>query len=65
MAGLDDRHYTARDLLQLAGLSYRQLNDWESKGVLPATADRRERWRRFTPRDLFAAMICAEIRRRF
>lgn len=65
MIGFDDRDYTAGDLNQLAGLSYRQLNDWEAKGALPASANRRERWRRFTPREVFAAMVCAEIRRRF
>jgi hypothetical protein len=30
----DKRPYTARDVKGAAGLSYRQLNDWESKGAV-------------------------------
>lgn len=64
MAG-DDRKYTARDVKNLAGLSYRQVNDWEAKGALPGGDDRGAGWRKFSPRDVFALMVCSAIRQRF
>lgn len=57
--------YTARDLLTLANLTYRQLNDWDSKGVLPAQPKRGRGWRKFTVKEVFAVMVCAEIREKF
>ena len=50
---------------KVAGLSYRQLNDWDSKGALPAQREAERQWRRFTPRQVFALMVCAELRRQF
>lgn len=61
----DDRKYTARDLKDLAGLSYRQVNEWEAKGALPGSEDRGGGWRKFSPRDVFALMVCSAIRQRF
>ncbi len=62
---LRDRRYTARDVQDVAGLSYRQLNVWSARGVLPGDTDRGEGWRRFSGRDLFALAVCVEIRRCF
>jgi len=61
----DERLYRASDVKRAAGLSYRQLNDWDSKGVLPASREEEANWRRFTPREVFAIMVCAEIRKQF
>src|SRR5437867_6865558 len=57
--------YTAGDLKAAAGMSYRQLNDWEVKGAVSADKDRGEGWRKFSARDLFVIMVCAELRKRF
>jgi DNA-binding transcriptional MerR regulator len=60
----DDRRITAKTVGETTGLSYRQLHDWEKRGVAPAEEERGLGWRKFTPRELFALMICAEIRKR-
>lgn len=57
--------FTASEVQQVAGLSYRQLNDWESRGALPQQLDRGSKWRRFTPRQVFSVLVCAEIRKQF
>lgn len=57
--------YTAADVRQAAGLSYRQLNDWEGKGVMPDPRSEDASWRKYSPRDIFALMVCKEIRDRF
>ena len=61
----DDPTYTAADLKRAAGLSYRQINEWDQKGVLPETRSDDAAWRRFSIRDIFALMVCGEIRRQF
>lgn len=61
----DDRVFTAREVQETAGLTYRQLNDWEARGALPPDRDRGTGWRRFSPRDVFVLMVCAELRQRF
>ena len=57
--------FTARDAKELAGLSYRQLNDWDARGAVPSERDREGGWRKFTPKQLFALMVCNEIRRHY
>ena len=53
---------TAKDARELAGLSYRQLNDWDERGALPGERSKENGWRRFTPKQLFALMVAKEIR---
>ena len=48
-----------------AGLSYRQLNDWDSKGALPNSREQEAGWRKFSVRDLFVLMVCSEVRKRY
>lgn len=61
---MSERPFTAKDARDLAGLSYRQLNDWEERGALPGDEGERDGgWRRFTPKQIFALMVCGEIRR--
>lgn len=57
--------FKASDLRDAAGLSYRQLNDWDSKGALPGQRKGRAGWRRFSPREVFALLVCSELRKRF
>ena len=63
--GLDDRHYSSRDVRDSTGLSPRQQNDWDGRGLLPHERDGEEGWRRYTPREIFALMVCTEIRRQY
>jgi len=57
--------FLSRDVHGAAGLSSRQLNDWDGRGALPHGRSREEGWRRFGLQELFALATCAEIRRRF
>src|SRR5688572_23058003 len=59
------RDLTAGDAKEAAGLTYRQLNDWDEKGVLPENESREARWRRFSPREIFALMVCSAIRKEY
>lgn len=61
----DQRIFSSRDVQDAAGLSSRQQNDWDSRGALPHDRTGDEGWRRFSGRDLFVLMICAELRRSF
>ncbi len=63
--GLDDREYSSSDVQDAAGLSARQQNDWDSRGLLPHEREGEEGWRRYTPREIFALMVCTEIRRQY
>ncbi len=60
-----DHEFTAKDALEVAGLTYRQLNEWEKKGVLGAGRDSSDGWRKFSSQQLFALLICATIRNDF
>src|SRR5688572_30182562 len=59
----EDPTYTAKDAKDLAGVSYRQLNDWDSRGAVAADRDAEGGWRKFSPKQIFALMVCHEIRR--
>jgi len=60
-----ERDLRAKDVKDATGLSYRQLNDWESKGIVPNKRKDSSHWRKFTNREVFMLMICKEIRNRF
>lgn len=60
-----DKDLTASDLQKAAGLSYRQLNSWDEKGVLPESREADEAWRKFTPNDAFIVLIYKELRDQF
>lgn len=60
-----DPTFTAGDVKNAAGMSYRQLNDWDAKGTLPGQREEESGWRRFSPREIFSIMVCKEIRDRF
>lgn len=62
---VEEPRFTASDVRDLAGLSYRQLNDWEARGTAPTTRGSGAGWRRFTGQQMFALMVCAELRQRF
>lgn len=60
--GFDDHTYSSRVVQDAAGLTPRQQNDWDSRGLLPHDRGSEEGWRRFTLRGIFALMVCSEIR---
>lgn len=57
--------FTASDVREVGGVSYRQLNGWDSKGALPGRRARSSGWRKFDPRQFFVILVCAEIRKQF
>lgn len=57
--------FTPAHVRNAAGLTYRQINQWEENGVLPRDSERGRSWRRFGAREMFAILICAELRKRF
>jgi len=59
-----DVSFTAKDVKKIAGLSYRQLNDWTSKGLLDDDREGQE-WRTFTPKQMFVLLTCATLREQF
>lgn len=60
-----DTEFKASDVKKAADVSYRQLNDWETKGVIPKDKERGEGWRKFTPREVFTVLVCSELRKQF
>jgi len=61
----DENEYSAKDVQDVAGLSARQQNDWDSRDALPHEREGKEGWRRFSLRDLFVILVCAEMKRQF
>ena len=60
---LRDPIYTAGDVTRLAGLSYRQINDWDARvGVMNSGRDSAEGWRKFNLLEVFALCVCAKLR---
>jgi hypothetical protein len=57
--------FTASDAKQIAGVTYRQLNDWDVKGALPSQRSRSSGWRKFDPKQFFVVLVCAELRKQF
>jgi len=57
--------FRAKDVKEMADLSYRQINDWDQKGAIPDTREDKPGWRNFTPREVFCVLVCAEMRKRF
>ena len=58
-----DECFKANDVLELAGLTYRQLHDWEKRaGVIRAKRTSSEGWRQFTLEEVSALAICSRLR---
>jgi DNA-binding transcriptional MerR regulator len=61
----EKKEFTAGDVRNVTGMSYRQLNDWDHKGALPHERVNSAGWRKFTPKEVFATIVCKEIRDTF
>lgn len=60
------QEYKASDLLKLAGLTYRQLNDWEERaGIMSSERATSAGWRKFTGEEVLALAVCAIMKRQF
>src|SRR5262245_53377402 len=60
-----EKTFKASDLLKLAGLTYRQLSDWENRaGVLDSQRASEEGWRKFNLPEVYALCVCSDLRRR-
>jgi DNA-binding transcriptional MerR regulator len=57
--------FTASDIKKAGGISYRQLNGWDTKGALPRQRARSSGWRKFDPKQFFVILVCAELRKQF
>ena len=66
LEGLLSNILTAKEIKEISGLSYRQINDWDKKGILPAQ-EREEsnawRWRRFTGANAIQLSVLAKLRK--
>ncbi len=65
---LSDRILTAKDLQKSLGLSYRQLNDWEKRGIIKSILNRpfvkkAEGWRKFSIIDLIYFGILVNLKK--
>jgi len=56
---------TAKDVREVAGMSYRKINDWDERGSLPHQREHQRQWRRFSPNHVFQLMICHELQTKF
>ncbi len=61
----DDKPFAAGDVRRMTGLSSRQLNDWDQRGALPHGRKSEAGWRKFSPRQIFALIVAAEVRKQF
>ena len=62
---IDESFFTACDVYRTTGLSYRQINNWDLKGVLPNSRGTETGWRTFSYREVFAILVCSDLRTRF
>jgi hypothetical protein len=60
-----NQKFTAADIKKAGGISYRQLNGWDTKGALPRQRGRSSGWRKFDPKQFFVILVCAEFRKQF
>ncbi len=59
---LSERTIQVRDARTAVGISYRQINDWDARGVLGAAREGERGWRRFSVRDLIRMTILKQLR---
>jgi len=61
----DEKNLRSADLKKSTGLTYRQIHDWQSKGVLPDKRKDKKKWKTFSAKEVFAMIVCKEIRNKF
>lgn len=61
----DRSEFSAAETMKAAGITARQLRDWDAKGATRATRQGPEGWRRLSPSAAFAVVVCSAIRKQF
>lgn len=69
LSAMTQKTLRSSDVKRILGISYRQINDWESRGVLESillrsSKGKGERWRKFSIADLFCLGIIREAKQR-
>lgn len=62
---LSEKNLRSSDLIEFAGMTYRQINDWQSKGLISDYRTNNKKWRMFTAEEVFVMMVCKEFRDKF
>ena len=65
MINEEERSFTAKNLEDLTDLTSRQVNDWDARGAIPHGRSGSKGWRKYSVREIFALVVCAELRRQF
>lgn len=55
------REYSAKVVIKATGMSYRQINDWESKGYFAVKRTSNKKWRKFKAKEIFALLIAENL----
>lgn len=58
---LESKESTAKVAREVADVSYRQINDWDSKNVLPKKERDKDSWRRFSGVDIIRLTIISKL----
>ncbi len=66
---IHERNLRAQDIKRILGLSYRQLNDWSTQGLILTVSERAsgpksEGWRKFAIADLLSLAVLRELKSR-
>jgi len=60
---LKKNRVAAKGAKQISGVTYRQINEWDSKGVLPCRKrEKKNNWRQFTGSDVIILSIISALR---
>lgn len=54
---------SAREVKKMAGMSYRQIHHWDSKGILKTKKNKDSGWRKFTGYEIFKLLILSKLRK--
>ena len=60
-----ERVFSSGQVQRAADLTYRQINDWDSRGALAHDRSSERDWRKYSAREIFVLMVCNEMHRRF
>lgn len=58
---LNKKEFSAKDVKETAGISYRQIHTWDSKKALPKSSGGKSTWRKFTVRDVIKLTIISRL----
>lgn len=59
----DQGRFSTKDLMGVTDLSYRNVTDWDAKGIIPGRRGGKKGWRRFTLEEVFVTLLLTEVRK--